>query len=88
MLRRHTHTRSEDWWGRSGTVGGTGGARVVLGASPAEADARVACVLHLVDGHLGGVTLHELDETAALVRGDLDVGNSILPKQQRRRKGT
>ena len=85
VLRRHAHTRSEDWWGRSGTVGGTGGARVVLGASPAEADARVAdwVALHLVDSHLSSVTLHELDETATLARGDLDVGNFAEALEER-----
>jgi hypothetical protein len=85
VLRRHTHARSEDWWGRSGTVGSTGGARIVLRASPAEADARVTdgVALHLVDGHLGGVTLHKLDETAALARGDLDVGNLAEALEER-----
>jgi hypothetical protein len=52
-------------------------ARVVLGAAPAEANARVAdgVTLHLVDGHLGGVAVDELHETAALARGNLHIGD-------------
>jgi hypothetical protein len=52
-------------------------ARVVLGAAPAEANARVAdgVALHLVDGHLGGVAVDELHETAALARGNLHIGD-------------
>ena len=85
MLRRHAHARSEDWRGRSRTVRSTGGARVVLRASPAEADARVTdgVALHLVDGHLGGVALHELDKTTALARRDLDVGNLAEALEER-----
>lgn len=52
-------------------------AGVVLGTAPAETDARVSngITLHLVDGHLGGVAVDKLDETAALARRDLDVGD-------------
>lgn len=74
VLRRHAHGRVDWWWG-SRTVRGTGRARVVLAATPAEADTRVTdrVALHLVDGHLGGVALDELDETAALAGRDLDI---------------
>jgi len=60
--------------GRGRTVGSTY-ARVVLRSAPAQADTRVAngVTLHLVDGHLGGVTVDELDETATLARRDLDI---------------
>jgi hypothetical protein len=51
--------------------------RVVLRAAPAETDARVAnrVALHLVDRHLGGVSVDELDEAATLARRDLDVSD-------------
>jgi hypothetical protein len=77
VLRRHAHTRAEDRWGRSRAVRSASRSRVVLGTSPAKADTRVAngVALHLVDGHLRGVTLDELDETAALARGNLDIGD-------------
>lgn len=65
------------WWRWSRSVGGSSGTRVVLGASPGEADARVSdgVALHLVDGHLSSVALDELDEAAALSGWDLDVGD-------------
>lgn len=65
------------WWRWSRSVGGSSGTRVVLGASPRKADTRVSdgVTLHLVDGHLSGVTLDELDETTALSGWDLDVGD-------------
>lgn len=74
VLRRHAHGRVDWWWG-SRAVRGTGRARVVLAATPAEADTRVTdgVALHLVDGHLSSVALDELDETAALAGRDLDV---------------
>ena len=76
VLRRHAHGRVDGRW-RGGAVRGAGWARVVLRAAPAEAHARVAdrVALHLVDGHLGGVALDELDEAAALAGRDLDVGD-------------
>lgn len=51
--------------------------RVVLGTSPGETNARVAdgVALHLVDCHLGGMAVYELDETAALTGRDLDIGD-------------
>lgn len=59
---------------RSRTIRSTH-ARVVLRAAPRKADARVPdrIALHLVDRHLRGVTVHELDEATALSGGDLDV---------------
>jgi hypothetical protein len=70
--------------GRSGTVRGAD-ARVVLAAAPREANARVAdrVSLHLVDGHLGRVAVNELNETAALARGDLDVGDLAESLEER-----
>lgn len=72
----HAHGRV-DWWRRRRAVGRAGRAGVVLRATPAKADTGVAdrVTLHLVDSHLSGVALDELDETAALARGDLDVGD-------------
>ena len=65
------------WWRWSRTVRGSSGTRVVLGASPGKANAGVSdgVTLHLVDGHLSGVALDELDEAAALSGWDLDVGD-------------
>lgn len=70
---RGVHRR---WWG-SRAVGATGRARVILRATPAQTHTRVAngVSLHLVDGHFGGVALNELNETAALSRRNLDVGD-------------
>jgi len=74
---RHTHLRVGSGRGRSWAVRSAGRSRVVLAPAPAESDTRVAdgVSLHLVDGHLGGVALDELDEAAALSRGDLDIGD-------------
>ena len=77
MSRRHSHGgvhRRRRW---SGTVGASSWAGVVLRATPAQTHPRVSngVALHLVDGHLSGVALDELDETAALARRDLDVGD-------------
>ena len=65
------------WWRWSRSVGGSSGTRIVLGASPREADTGVSdgVTLHLVDGHLSGVALDELDEATALSGWDLDVGD-------------
>ena len=76
VLRGHTHAWAKgNWWRWCRAVRSTGWARVVLRATPAETDARVTdgVALHLVDGHLGCVALNELDETAALAWGNLDV---------------
>lgn len=61
---------------RGRTIGGTH-ARVVLRTAPRQANARVPdrIALHLVDGHLGGMAVDELDESAALAGGDLHVGD-------------
>lgn len=70
---RHSHVMRGR---RSRAVRGTY-AGVVLGTAPAETDARVSngVALHLVDGHLGSVAVDELNETAALARRDLDIGD-------------
>jgi hypothetical protein len=59
--------------------------RVVLRASPREADTRVSnrVALHLVDCHLGGVTVHKLDKAAALSRRDLDVSDLAEALEER-----
>lgn len=63
-------------WGRGRAVRGAD-ARVVLRAAPRETDAGVAdrVALHLIDRHLRGVTVDELNKAAALSRRDLDVGD-------------
>lgn len=75
-LRGHAHARV-DRRRRRGTVGGPSRTGVVLRTAPRETHAGVAdrVALHLVDGHFCGVTLDELDETAALAGGDLDVSD-------------
>jgi hypothetical protein len=84
VLRRHTHGRV-DWGWRRRAVGGASRARVVLRAAPAETDARVTdrVALHLVDGHLGSVTLNELDEAAALSGRNLDIGDLAEALEER-----
>lgn len=69
------HAHGIDRWWRSGSVGGARRTTVVLRSSPAESDSRVSdrVTLHLVDGHLGSVSLNELDKAAALSRRNLDV---------------
>lgn len=59
--------------------------RVVLRATPREADARVSdgVTLHLVDRHLSCVTVDELDETAPLSGRDLDVGDLAKALEER-----
>ena len=76
MLRWHTH----GWIDRrrwSWTVGRAGRTRIVLRATPTETYARVSdgISLHLIDGHLGSVTLDELNKAAALAGWNLDVGD-------------
>lgn len=74
VLWRHAHLWV-DWRGWCRSVWSSGWTRVVLASTPAQTDSRVSdrVALHLVDGHLGSVTLNELDETAALSWRDLDV---------------
>lgn len=69
----------------SRTVGAAGRARVVLRATPAQTHTGVSngVSLHLVDGHLSSMALDELDETAALSRGDLDVGDFTEALEER-----
>lgn len=84
VLRRHAHGRVDRRrWRRA--VRSTGRARVVLRAAPAETDARVTdgVALHLVDGHLGSVALNELNETAALSWGNLDIGDLAEALEER-----
>ena len=77
-MRRHTGNLSSHVVRRRGrgAVGSTD-TRVVLGSAPGEADAGVAdrVSLHLIDRHLGRVTMDELNETASLAGGNLDVGD-------------
>jgi hypothetical protein len=56
---------------------GSANTRVVLRSTPAETDTGVTdrVALHLVDGHLGSMAVDELDETAALARWYLDIGD-------------
>jgi hypothetical protein len=77
VLRRHAHARAVDRWRGCRAVGSASRAGVVLGPTPAKTDSRVAdrIALHLVDGHLGSVTLHELHESAPLAWWDLDIGD-------------
>ena len=69
----HAHGGVHGRWRWSRAVGAASRAGVVLGAAPAQADTRVTdgVSLHLVDSHLSGVALDELDETAALPGGIL-----------------
>jgi hypothetical protein len=75
--RGHAHGGVHGRRRGSRAVRAAGGAGVVLGATPGQTNAGVTdgVALHLVDGHLGGVALDELDETATLSRGNLDVGD-------------
>lgn len=75
--RGHAHGGVHGGRRGSGAVGAAGGAGVVLRATPAQTNAGVTdgVALHLVDGHLGSVALNELNETTALSRRDLDVGD-------------
>ena len=75
--RGHAHGGVHGRRRGSRTVRAAGGAGVILGATPGQTNAGVTngVALHLVDGHLGGVALDELDETTALSRGNLDVGD-------------
>lgn len=59
--------------------------RVVLRATPRQADARVSnwITLHLVDRHLCSMSVNELDEATALSRGDLDVGDFAKALEER-----
>lgn len=58
---------------------------VVLRSTPAETHTGVTdgVSLHLVDGHLRGVALNELNETATLSRRDLDVSDLAESLEER-----
>lgn len=85
MRRSHAHVGGVHGRWRCRPVRSAGRTRVVLRPTPAQTHARVAnrIALHLVDGHLGGVTLDELHETAALARRDLDVGDFAKALEER-----
>lgn len=86
VLRRHAHSWAErHWWRWRRAVWGASWTGVVLGTTPAKTDTRVAdrVALHLVDGHLGGVTLDELDETASLAWGNLNVSDFTEALEER-----
>jgi hypothetical protein len=85
VLRRHAHARAVDRWRGCRAVGSTSGTGVVLGTSPAKANARVAdgVALHLVDGHLGSMTLHELHEPASLAWWNLYIGDFTEALEER-----
>lgn len=84
MSRGNSHVRVNGR-GRGGTVGSSSWARVILRATPAQADTRVAdrVALHLVDSHLSSVTLDELDKTTALSRRNLDIGDLAESLEER-----
>lgn len=77
VSRGHAHGGIHGRGRGSRTVGAASRAGVVLGTAPAQTNTRVAdgVALHLVDSHLSCVALDELDETTALARGNLDVGD-------------
>lgn len=90
MLRRHplhrpTHAAVKRRWRRGRPVWGASRTGVVLAATPAQPHAGVAnrIPLHLVDGHLGRMSVNELDETAALARWNLDVGDFAEALEER-----
>ena len=70
---------------RSRAIGAASRAGVVLRAAPAQTHTRVTdrVSLHLVDRHLSGMALNELNETAALSRRNLDVGDLTEALEER-----
>lgn len=56
-----------------------------MAATPGQTDPGVSnwVSLHLVDSHLGGVSLNELNETASLSWWDLDVGDFTKALEER-----
>ena len=84
MMRRwHPHGRVNRRRRRR-TIRGAGGTGVVLATTPAQPNSRIAdgITLHLVDGHFRRVTLHELNEAAALPRRYLDVSDLAEPLEE------
>lgn len=84
MLWGHAHRR-EDRGRRCRAIGSASRARVILATAPRKADPRVSnrITLHLVDGHFGGMTLDELNKTAALSRRNFDVGDFAKALEER-----
>lgn len=82
---RHTHGGVHGRGRGSGAVRAASGTRVVLGTTPAQTDTRVTdrVALHLVDSHLSSVALNELNETTALSRRNLDVGDLAESLEER-----
>lgn len=78
---RHAHVVRR----RRSRAVGSANSRVVLRSAPAEAHTGVTdgVALHLVDGHLGGVTVDELDEAAALAGRNLDIGDLSKALEER-----
>lgn len=84
MRGRHTHVGVDRGRWR-GAVRSSCWAGVVLRPTPAQANSRVTdrVALHLVDCHLRGVALNELNESAALSWWDLDVGDFTKALEER-----
>lgn len=72
-------------WGRRCRTVGSTYTGVVLRTAPRQTDTGVAnrISLHLVDRHLSGVTVDELDKTTALSGRDLDVGDLAEALEER-----
>lgn len=81
----HAHRGIHRRRGRGRAVRAASGAGVVLRSTPAETHTGVTdgVSLHLVDGHLRGVALNELNETATLSRRDLDVSDLAESLEER-----
>ena len=77
------HTHVMRW--RGGRSVGCAYARVVLGSTPAETHTGIPnrIALHLVDGHLGSVTMNKLNEAAALARRNLNIGDFAKALEER-----
>ena len=71
------HPDRVDRWRRSWAIGSASRSRIVLAATPAKSNTRIAdgVALHLVDGHLSSMALNELDEATALARRDLHISD-------------
>ena len=83
--RGHAHRRVHGRRRRSRAIRASGRTGVVLRAAPAQTHTGVAdgVTLHLVDGHLSGMALNELNEATALSGGDLDVGDLTESLEER-----
>lgn len=69
---------------RGGRAVGGADARVVLRATPREADTRVAnrIPLHLIYSHFGGMSVHKLHKTTTFAGGDFDVCDLSEPLEE------